>query len=98
MAGVRPEPLSAEGLPDLPALRLGFADEGRAWEALLRAMEDADIESEVALESRGRTLQLPRWSVLQHLVLHGRQHHAESAQPLTRLDRPPGNLNFIFCS
>ena len=39
---------------------------------------------------------MPLWRVLQHLILHGMQHHAELAQLLTAKGQSPGNLDFIF--
>lgn len=94
--GVRPAPIPATAFPDLASLRKGLADEERAWDAFLRSMDDEVIESEASLESRGRSMRLPRWRVLQHLILHGMQHHTELAQLLTVLGNSPGDLDFIF--
>jgi uncharacterized damage-inducible protein DinB len=61
-------------------------------------LDDAALESEAVLRSGGRTMRVAHWRVLQHLVLHGMQHHAELAQLLTAVDRSPGDLDFIFFS
>ncbi|HXF60224.1 MAG TPA: hypothetical protein VNK95_01325 [Caldilineaceae bacterium] len=46
--------------------------------------------------ARGQTATLPLWRVLQHLVLHGMQHHTEIAQLLTTKGESPGDIGFIF--
>lgn len=96
--GKRPAPLAAQDFPDLASLRSGLADEESAWNAFLVSLDETAIESEAVLQSRDRTMRVTRWRVLQHLVLHGMQHHAELAQLLTTLDRSPGDLDFIFFS
>jgi len=95
--GQQPPPLRREDYPDLESLRAGFESEQAAWEALLGKFGEAEIEADVNMTSlRGETYPIPRWRILQHLVLHGMQHHAEVAQLLTEQGRSPGNLDFIF--
>jgi uncharacterized damage-inducible protein DinB len=48
------------------------------------------------INRRGDIFPTPRWRVLQHLVLHGMQHHSELAQLLTAKGQSPGNIDFIF--
>ncbi len=96
--GQRPAPLASQDYPDLTALRSGLADEEAEWHAFLVGLDDAALESEAVLRSGGRTIRVAHWRVLQHLVLHGMQHHAELAQLLTAVDRSPGDLDFIFFS
>ena len=91
-AGVRPEEF-----PDLQSLRAGFEREQAAWQALLDRYVDSAIEGDVALTNwRGDRMAIPLWRVLQHLVLHGMQHHAELAQLLTAKGQSPGDIDFIF--
>ena len=93
-AGVRPEEF-----PDLQSLQAGFAGEQLAWQALLDGFSDEAIEGSVNLTNwRGEGMTIPLWRVLQHLVLHGMQHHAELAQLLTAKGQSPGDLDFIFFS
>jgi uncharacterized damage-inducible protein DinB len=94
--GQRGAGLSSEMYPDLASVRSGFSEEERAWSDYLESLDDGSIEAEIVLESRGRKLAFPRWRILQHLVLHGMQHHAELAQRLTHLGRSPGDLDFIY--
>lgn len=96
--GTRPAPPSPEAYKDLDALRQGLADERKAWARYLEGLDDASLEAEATLVSSGRQVVLPRWRILQHLVLHGMQHHAELAQELTAMGRSPGDLDFIFFS
>ncbi len=91
-AGVRPEEF-----PDLQSLRAGFEREQAAWQALMDGFSDQAIEGDVALTNwRGDRMAIPLWRVLQHLVLHGMQHHAELAQLLTAKGQSPGDIDFIF--
>lgn len=96
-AGQQPPPLPAEAYAELPALREGFVRERVAWEALLGALTSEEIMGEVSLTTRrGDVAVVARWWVLQHLVLHGMQHHAEMAQLLTARGQSPGDIDFIF--
>lgn len=90
-------PLSADDYPDLESLRHGFEREQAAWQALLDSLSAGEIEAAVELTNwRGDQMAFPRWRILQHLVLHGMQHHAELAQLLTAKGQSPGNIDFIF--
>lgn len=86
-----------EDYPDLPSLQAGFEAESAAWQIFLDGLSPAEIESEVELTSlRGHVILIPRWCVLQHLALHGMQHHAELAQLLTAKGQSPGDIDFIY--
>lgn len=89
--------LKAEDYPSLEALRAGFLEEQQAWQDLLAGYTPEQIEGDLSLTNyRGETSQIPCWRVLQHLVLHGMQHHAELAHLLTERGQSPGNIDFIF--
>ena len=93
----QPAPLLAEDFPDLAALRTGLEREQAAWQALLSKVSAEQIEGEIALTTRrGRTSSVAYWRVLQHLILHGMQHHTELAQLLTAQGQSPGDIDFIF--
>ncbi len=90
-------PARPEDFPDLGALRAGFESAQQAWQALLDGWRAEDIAGDVHLTNwRGEPMSFPLWRVLQHLILHGMQHHAELAQALTAKGQSPGNLDFIF--
>jgi uncharacterized damage-inducible protein DinB len=95
--GKQLSPAAPESYPALASLRAGFEQEQSAWRALLEKYNAEEIEGEISLTNwRGETLTMPLWRVLQHLILHGMQHHAELAQLLTAKSQSPGNLDFIF--
>lgn len=89
--------IKAQDYPDLGALQAGFEDEEQAWQALLDELAAEQIEGDIELTSwRGDRYTFPRWRILQHLVLHGMQHHTELAQLLTAYGHSPGDIDFIF--
>ena len=89
--------LNAEDYPSLEALRAGFLEEQRAWQDLLAGYTPEQIEGDLSLTNyRGEASVIPGWRVLQHLILHGMQHHSELAQLLTARGQSPGNIDFIF--
>jgi uncharacterized damage-inducible protein DinB len=95
--GKRLSPLKAEDFPTFEALKTAFQQEQAAWQALLETLNEEEIEGNVRLTTRsGEIVDIPRWRILQHLVLHGMQHHAELAQLLTLKGRSPGDIDFIF--
>ena len=97
--GQQQSPLLAEDFPHLAALRNGFEREREAWQSLLEGLEAGEFEAEISLTTRRGSIRVfPRWRILQHVVLHGMQHHAELAQMLTAKGQPPGNIDFIFFS
>ncbi len=95
--GRQPSPLPQEDFPDLKSLQTGFEREQVAWQALLDRLSAEEIEGNIDLTTlRGGRMTFPRWRILQHLVLHGMQHHTEVAQLLTAKGESPGNIDFIF--
>ena len=96
-SGRQPASPTVEDYPDLEAIKAGFAGEQVAWEGYLEGLSEAEIDEAMELTNRrGETFLTPRWRVLQHLVLHGMQHHSELAQLLTARGQSPGNIDFIF--
>lgn len=90
-------PINPQDFPTLSDLQEGFASEQQAWQSLLDGLSAGEIEAEIELTSwRGDTYTFPRWRILQHVVLHGMQHHTELAQLLTARGHSPGNIDFIF--
>lgn len=90
-------PLDLADYPLLESLRAGFREEQAAWQTLLDGLSPQEIEDNITLISRrGDPWTLPYWRILQHLILHGMQHHAELAQLLTAKGQSPGDIDFIF--
>ena len=91
-AGIQPGDFTT-----LQDLAVGFADEQAAWTTYLTTLKDAEIDSDITLINwRGEPWTFPLWRVLQHLILHGMQHHTEIAQLLTAQGQSPGDIDFIF--
>jgi uncharacterized damage-inducible protein DinB len=89
--------LREENFPDLKSLQTGFKGEQAAWQALLDRLDAEDIEGDIQLTTwRGDVVTFARWRILEHVVLHGMQHHSELAQLLTAKGQSPGNIDFIF--
>jgi len=96
-AGRQASGLRPEDFPDLGSIQAGLEAEQKAWEELLDRLAAEEIEGAIDLTNwRGDTVTFPRWRILQHLILHGMQHHSELAQLLTAKGQSPGNLDFIF--
>ena len=95
--GQQPAPLNPEDFPDLTTLQAGFEREQTAWQTLLNGLDVEEIEAGIELVRRsGASAIIPRWRILQHVVLHGMQHHTEVAQLLTAKGQSPGDIDFIF--
>ena len=95
--GQQPPALVREDYPDLESLRDGLDREQEGWRALLERLDEDQIAGDLHLtSSRGYQADIPRWRILQHMVLHGMQHHTELAQLLSRKGQSPGDIDFIF--
>jgi uncharacterized damage-inducible protein DinB len=82
---------------DLDRLQVEFETEADAWVAFLTGLDDETLSADIELTTlRGHTRTFARWRILQHLLLHGMQHHAELALLLSEAGHSPGDLDFIF--
>jgi uncharacterized damage-inducible protein DinB len=93
LLGERPSRAHAADFPDIASLQAAFDQEEAAWRSYLDGLEEADLQAAVTL--RGER-SIPRWRILQHLILHGMQHAAEIAHLLTLKGQSPGDIDFIF--
>lgn len=97
--GERPRPLEPQDYPGLTELRKLLSKERAAWQDFLSELTDAMLEQELQLSAGpGRSMAVPRWRVIDHVLLHGMQHISELAYLLTEYDQSPGNIDFIFYS
>jgi uncharacterized damage-inducible protein DinB len=96
-SGRQLSPVRPEDFTDLQSLVAAFEDEQKAWQAYLEGLAPEEIEGDATLINwRGDSYTIPRWRVLQHLVLHGMQHHSELAHLLTLQGQSQGDIAFIF--
>jgi len=96
-SGSQQSSLNRDDYPDLESLKLGFDREQTAWQAYLGSLSEEQIRSEIKLKrANGEERTFLLWRILQHVVFHGMQHHAEIAQILTEKGQSPGNIDFIF--
>ena len=90
-------PVSDDKFPNLESLQTAFAAEQAAWERLLDGLSDEQIAGNINLTPlRGDARTFAYWRILQHVVLHGMQHHSEIAHILTAKGQSPGDIDFIF--
>jgi uncharacterized damage-inducible protein DinB len=95
--GKRLYSLNPEDYTTLEGVRAAFQKEQAAWQSLLDNLSEEDIAGDISFTRRsGEVENYPRWRILQHLVLHGMQHHAELAHLLTLKGKSPGDIDFIF--
>jgi uncharacterized damage-inducible protein DinB len=89
--------LKRQHYPDLAAVRAGIETEQGVWQSILAGLVDpATIEGTIETVYKGRAETQVVWHILQHMVLHGMQHHTEIAHLLTAKGQSPGDLDFIF--
>ena len=97
-SGKRLPPLiSLEDFPDIDSLRAGFSQEQALWQALLDGLSDEQVDGSISMSKPdGEEKDFPYYRILQHVILHGMQHHSEIAALLTQFGHSPGNIDFIF--
>ncbi len=96
-SGVQRAPLRRKDYPDLQALQAGFEHEQSAWSEYLDGLTEEQIKAEITLKrATGEAMTFIQWKILQHVVMHGMQHHAEIAELLTEKGQSPGNIDFLF--
>lgn len=97
LTGRRQAPLVLESFPALVDIEQGMLLEQQAWKEMLDAFSPEQIEGTLRLTDRsGEVSDEPCWRILQHIILHSMQHHAELAQLLTLKGQSPGDIDFIY--
>ncbi len=95
--GVSPERLLDEAeFPTLSTVRTRWQAENDTLRAYLDLLTDESLTQTITYQTTsGATHQQQLWQLLNHLVLHGMQHHSELAGILTDYGYSPGNIDFI---
>ena len=96
LTGKRPLRSITAEFSDIPSLQAGFQTERAAWEDFLNVLTDAELTGDIVVATGNRDLEIARWRLIQQVILHGMQHHAECAQLLTAAGESPGDIDFIF--
>jgi uncharacterized damage-inducible protein DinB len=95
--GSRPSLFNPDAYPALGALEKGFELEKTGWEMYLQGLKPETIGQEMEFRAgQARVLTVNRRKVLQHVILHGMQHHAEISQLLSAAGNSPGDIDYIF--
>jgi uncharacterized damage-inducible protein DinB len=95
--GRQGEWLRPEDFPDLAAIRSAYEREEQGWGPLAARWGAAEIEGDMTIQRLGgQSVTMPLWRMLQHLILHGMQHHAEVAALLTAYGQSPGDIDFLY--
>lgn len=90
-------PISENEYPDLVSLKTGFKNEQTDWSELLSSLTEDEIKTKITLTRlNGDEMVFLRWRILQHVIIHGMQHHSEIAQLLTFYGQSPGDIDFLF--
>jgi uncharacterized damage-inducible protein DinB len=79
----------------LPALVSWFDDSHRKLREMADSFSEEWLTATVHPSRGGKTYDMVRWHVLEHLANHGTTHRAEIGIALLGLDRSPGDLDFI---
>jgi uncharacterized damage-inducible protein DinB len=68
----------------------------RRFEELRPTLTPERLNALVTLHAVGRTLTLPRWAILRHVVNHATYHRGQVASKLKRFGIEPPNTDFFF--
>lgn len=87
--------LEPEDIAGIDALASMLEVERKGWHELLATFDSATLLGPFDLQSPYGARVFPMWRPLQHLILHGMQHHTELARMLTEAGRLPGDIDFL---
>ncbi len=90
-----PDPERLPGSADIEAVDAWLAVERQGWHELLAAFDTPTLFETFARETPWGSHTFTMWTTLQHVILHGMQHHSELARMLTDVGYPPGDTDFL---
>ncbi len=95
IADTAPSFLEAEDIAGIDALAALFAIERTGWHDLIATFDAATLLETIERHSPQGIMVLPIWQTLQHVILHGMQHHTELARMLTEAGHSPRDIDFL---
>ena len=90
-----PNPEHLPACADIAAIDAWLAVERQGWDELLAPFDGATLFETFARETPWGSHVFTLWTTLQHVILHGMQHHSELARMLTAVGHSPGDTDFL---
>lgn len=87
--------LGPEDIAGIDALTAMLEIERKGWPELLATFDASTLVATFERETPWGPGVFTIWKTLQHVILHGMQHHAELARMLTEAGHSPGDMDFI---
>ena len=88
---------SSESLASAESMQSFQAEEQQHMDAYLSRLEEANLAGQLTVTRwDGVEIEMTRWHMLSHLLMHSMQHRSEAAMLLTEYGRSPGDIDFLF--
>ena len=88
---------SSESLPSAETMLAIQKQEQQHMDAYLSDLEEADLAAQLTIKRwDGVEIDMIRWHMLSHLLMHSMQHRSEAAVLLTQYGQSPGDIDFLF--
>ena len=89
--------LSSELLPSAATMQTVQKQEHQHMDAYLAQLEETDLAAQPTIKRwDGIEIDMIRWHMLSHLLMHSMQHRSEAAVILTQYGQSPGDIDFLF--
>lgn len=90
---IYPAPEDIDGIDALASM---LEIERKGWLELLATFDEVTLFGTLERQSPdGTHYVFTIWKTLQHVILHGMQHHSELARMLTETGNSPGDIDFL---
>ena len=88
---------SSESLPSAESMQAFQTQERQHMDVYLAHLQEADLAAQLTIKRWDCVeLDVIRWHMLSHLLIHSMQHRSEAAVLLTQYGRSPGDIDFLF--
>lgn len=95
IANTKPSIFGPEEVAGIDALPAMLAIERKGWRELLATLDETALFEAVERQSPEGPVVFTIWQTVQHVILHGMQHHTELARMLTAAGHSPGDIDFF---